>query len=163
MIASYSPDDASRLATSGSSNAPGAHTSVIDPSSTPWRTSPSRAPDSNRSVMRSLKRAQTSATRRPSPRSMPLYEVIESFQEVSHAVTLGAQVVDVLRVRDGVERDPLHDLQAESVEAAVLGRVVGHVAHRRDAEVDQDLCADAVLATVDGEAEVEVGVDRVTA
>src|SRR3954464_9121712 len=110
MTASYSPDDASRLATSGSSKAPGAHTSVSEASSTPWRTSPSRAPASKRSVMKSLKRAHTSATRSPSPRSMPLYEVIESFQEVAHAVTLGAQVVDVLRVRDGVERDPLHDL-----------------------------------------------------
>src|SRR5580765_1820954 len=111
MTASNSPDAASRLATSGSSNAPGAHTSVIDASSTPWRTSPSRAPASSRSVMKSLNRAHASATRSPSPRSIPLYEVIEPFQEVSHAVALGAQVVDVLRVGHRVERHPLDDLQ----------------------------------------------------
>src|SRR3954454_7069651 len=130
MTASNSPDAARRLATSGSSNAPGAHTSVIDASSTPWRTSPSRAPASSRSVMKSLKRAQANATRRPSPRSMPLYEVIESFQEVAHAVALGAQVVDVLRVGHRVQRNALDDLEPEPVEAAVLGRVVGHVPHR---------------------------------
>ena len=61
------------------------------------------------------------------------------------------------------ERHALDDLEAEALEAAVLGRVVGHQPHRGDAEVDEDLRADAVLAAVDGQAEVEVGVDRVAA
>ena len=38
------------------------------------------------------------------------------------------------------------------VEAAVLGRVVGDEPHGGDAEVDQDLGADAVLAAVDRQA-----------
>ena len=61
------------------------------------------------------------------------------------------------------ERHPLDDLEAEALEAAVLGGVVGHEPHRGDAEVDEDLRADAVLAAVDGQAELDVGVDGVAA
>ena len=61
------------------------------------------------------------------------------------------------------ERHPLGDLEAEALEAAVLGRVVGDEPHRGDAEVDEDLGADAVLAAVGGQAELEVGVDGVAA
>ena len=60
-------------------------------------------------------------------------------------------------------RDPLGDLEAEALEAAVLGRVVRDEPHRGDAEVDEDLRADAVLPAVDGQAELEVGVDGVAA
>src|SRR5829696_3132611 len=119
--------------------------------------------------MRSLKRPQTRATRTPSPCTMPLYrfaardgrskDVIESLQEVAHALALGPQVGDVLGVRLGLQRHALDDLEAEALEATVLGRVVGHVAQRGDAEVDEDLGADAVLPVVDGEAELDVGVD----
>ena len=44
-----------------------------------------------------------------------------------------------------------------------LRRVVGHQPHRRDAEVDEDLRADAVLARVGREAELEVRLDGVAA
>src|ERR1700737_312593 len=76
---------------------------------------------------------------------------------------LGPKVRDVLIVRRGPQRNPLDDLETESVEATVLGRVVGHEAHGRDAEIDEDLRADAVLALVDREAELDVGLDGVTA
>src|SRR5439155_13431247 len=172
MTPSNSPDAASRLATRGSSNAPGTHATVIDPSSTPWRRRPSRAPASSRSVIRSLKRAQTSATRKPSPRRSPAWrlalrvaseDVIEALQQVSHARLLGAQVADVVGVGLGLERHPLDDLEAEALEAAVLGRVVRQQTHRRDAQVDEDLGPDAVLAAVDRQAELDVGVDGVVA
>src|SRR5829696_5913541 len=98
ITASYSPDDASREAASGSSKAPGTHASVIDASSTPWRRRPSLAPASRRSVMRSLNRPQAMATRTPSPRNEPLYwftavdrrskDVIQALQEVAHALAL---------------------------------------------------------------------------
>ena len=44
-----------------------------------------------------------------------------------------------------------------------LRRVVRHQPHGRDAQVDEDLRADAVLARVDRQPELEVGVDRVAA
>ena len=61
------------------------------------------------------------------------------------------------------DRDPLDDLEAEALEAAVLRRVVRHQAHRRDAEIDEDLRADAVLTGVGREPEVLVRLDRVAA
>ena len=48
-------------------------------------------------------------------------------------------------------------------EPAVLDRVVGHEAHGRHAEVDQHLGADAVLAAVDRQALLQVGVHGVVA
>ena len=50
------------------------------------------------------------------------------------------------------ERHPLDDLEPEALETAVLRGVVRHQPHRRDAEVDEDLGADAVLAAVGREA-----------
>ena len=66
-------------------------------------------------------------------------------------------------VRHGLHRHPLDDLEAVALDAAVLRRVVRHQPHRRDAEVDEDLRADAVLARVGREAELEVGLDGVAA
>ena len=63
----------------------------------------------------------------------------------------------------GRERDPVDDLEAEAVETAVLRRVVRHEPHRGDAEVDEDLRADPVLAGVDRQAEVLVRLDGVAA
>src|SRR4051794_11427174 len=72
---------------------------------------------------------------------------VEAVQDVTHPLALRAQVALVVRVRDDLERKPLHDLEPEPFEAAVLRWVVRQHAHRRDAEVDEDLRADAVLAT----------------
>src|SRR6266536_3051294 len=84
-------------------------------------------------------------------------------QQVAHALPLGAQVAQVLGVRVSLEQHALDDLQAVAVQATVLGGVVGHQPHGGDAEVDQDLRADAVLAVVHGQAELEIGVDGVAA
>src|SRR5437763_4846301 len=146
---------------------------VMDAASTPWRSRQSRAPASRRSVMKSLKRLAAMAMRRPSPRSCPSYVVIgyrrqscrlrrrsvpndrcrasldtarsfEVLQQMAHAHLLGAQIGDVLGIGGGLERHSFDDLEAEPFEAAVLGRVVGEQAHGGDAEIDQDLGADAV-------------------
>src|SRR3546814_8002847 len=82
-------------------------------------------------------------------------DVLEALQEVAHALALGAEVCDVLRVRGDDGGHPLGDLEAEALEAAVLGRVGGDDRHRGDAEVDEDLGADAVLAAVGRQAEVD--------
>ena len=66
-------------------------------------------------------------------------------------------------VRGDVQRDPLDDLETVALEAAVLRGVVRHQPHRRDAEVDEDLRADAVLARVGREAELDVRLDGVAA
>src|SRR3954447_2763550 len=91
------------------------------------------------------------------------YSVIEALQQVPHARLLGAQVGDVLGVGCGLERHPLDDLQAEALETTVLRGVVGEEAHGGDAQVDEDLGADAVLAAVDGQTELEVGIESVEA
>ena len=82
-------------------------------------------------------------------------------EEVAHLLLLRPEVGDVLVVRHRRERHPVDDLEAEAVEAAVLRRVVRHEPHRGDAEVDEDLRADPVLARVDREPEVLVRLDGV--
>ena len=55
----------------------------------------------------------------------------------------------------------LHDSQAEAFQAVDLAGVVGHHAQLRQAQVSQDLVADAVVAPVRLEAQVHVGLDGV--
>ena len=84
-------------------------------------------------------------------------------EQVPELVLLGAQVRDVLVVRHRVQRHPLDDLEAVALDAAVLRGIVRHQPHGGDAEIDEDLRADAVLARVGREPELEVGLDRVAA
>src|SRR5205085_3672139 len=70
---------------------------------------------------------------------------------------------DVLGVGHGLAAHPLDDLQTEALETTVLGGVVGEEPHGCDAQVDEDVGADAVLPAVDREAQLEVGVDGVEA
>ena len=175
--ASTVPDCANRLATSGSSNAPGTHATVT--SAAPWSRSAFSAPAHSGSVTSRLKRAATIANRMPVASSAPSCARVLAHQpppssrrrvglgieaeQVAELVLLGAQVRDVLGGRHGLHRHPLDDLEAVALDAAVLRRVVRHQPHRRDAEVDEDLRADAVLARVGREAELEVGLDGVAA
>ena len=82
-------------------------------------------------------------------------------QRVAHAVALGTQVVLVVRVGDVLDRDLLAHRQAVALQAADLLRVVREDADRAQAEVDEDLRPDAVVAQVGGQAELEVGLDGV--
>src|SRR5258708_29775796 len=133
--------------------------------------------------MRSLNRPQAMAILSPCPSRRPAYtvlmaiqgrsrrrpdrgrsqDVVQTREQMTHAFLLGAEIVDVLRVGLRLERDPLHHLQTEAVKTTVLGRIVGQIPHGGDAKIDEDLGADAVLAAVDGKAELEVGVDGVEA
>src|SRR3984893_17149406 len=90
-------------------------------------------------------------------------EVVESGQVVAHPITLGDQVPDVLRVRPHRKRHPFDDVQPVPVEADALGRVVGEQPHRAHSQVVQDLRAQSVVASVGGQAQLEVRVDGVGA
>src|SRR5580693_8829658 len=80
---------------------------------------------------------------------------------MAHALPLRAQIGDVLRVGGSLQGDPLGDVETEALEAPVLDRIVGHEAHGGDPEVHKHLGADAVLAAVNGQALLQVGVDGV--
>src|SRR4051794_348297 len=177
--ASTAPDIANVFAVSGSSNDPGTHTSVMSSSATLQSRKPRRTPSSSRTVTWSLKRPHTTATRKPDPsrsgcsrpaattsrdidRFLDLFDT-ETIEQMAHPLSLRAQVALVVRIRDRLERHAFDDLEPEAFEAAALRRVVGHQAHRRDAEVDEDLRADAVLPAVGGQSELQVGVDGVVA
>src|SRR5262249_51282031 len=82
-------------------------------------------------------------------------------QEVSELRLLGPEVVDVARVGLDLERGARHDGDAVGLEPGDLLRVVGQQAHALDAEVAQDLGADAVVAQIFLEAELEVRLYRV--
>src|SRR3974390_1846997 len=90
-------------------------------------------------------------------------DVVEAVQQVAHPLPLRAQVGDVLGIGRRLQRHALGDVETEPLEAAVLDRVVGHEAHGGHPEVDQHLGADAVLAAVDRQALLQVGVDGVVA
>src|ERR1700722_1600752 len=186
-MASRPPGGASRWATMGISKAPGTPAMVPDDVGTPPSWSPLSTPSSSRSVIAPLNLAHTIATcgaRRVETSVSPEYDtptrdavsstapgrnsatsedVIKSLQKVSQALLLGAQVLDVLRVGVRVETHPIDDVEAEALKTAVFGGVVGHEAHLGHAEVDEDLRADAVLAAVDRQPELEVGVHGVVA
>src|SRR5665213_2540145 len=151
--------------------------------STPASSSALRAPSSRRAVIAPLNLAQTIATRNPLPPEDPsryspararneaassglsavsLLDFIESLEQVTHPFALRAQVVNVKRCRTAFEGNALNDVEAKALEAAVLDRVVGHEAHRRHAEMHQNLRAGAVLARVHRKTLLEVCVHRVT-
>src|SRR4051794_39031993 len=107
------------------------------------------------------------ACMRPAPLSVPslagvvLRRRLAELEQVAEPALLRAQVADVLEGRLGRQRDALDDLEAEAGEACVLGRVVRHQPHLADAEVAEDLRADAVAAGVGREAELEIRLDGV--
>src|SRR5687767_1167459 len=187
-MASNSPESARRLAVSGNSKAPGTQATVIEASSRPWRRSAESAPSRSDFVMVSLNRLASRAMRRPLASSRPSYVGIVGFLQVDvlgsvpgalrsqllelirvgieHEMVaelgcLGLEIIDVLHVGHRLQRHPFDDLEVVARQPAVLGGVVGHQPHGGDAEVDEDLGADAVLAGVGGEAELQVGLHRV--
>src|SRR3990172_8761479 len=81
--------------------------------------------------------------------------------EVAQFVALGLEVAPVVDVGRGHDRDALHDFEAIALEAGTLGGVVRQQANAREAQVEQDLHADAVVAAVGGEAQRLVGLDGV--
>ena len=82
---------------------------------------------------------------------------------VAHLVALGPQVGLVVGVGRRLDRHLLGDREAVALEADDLFRVVGEDADAGQAEVAEDLGADPVVAQVGGQAELEVGLDRVGA
>src|SRR5918994_3827434 len=119
-IASYLRLCASLRATTGMSNAPGARTISICLSAAPWRLSASTAPRINCSTMKSLKRAARIAKR-----------------SSRHCRSLSTVLMLSIHV--------LHHFEVEARQAVHLLRRRQY-AHPRDAEVAQNLCADAVRA-----------------
>jgi hypothetical protein len=75
----------------------------------------------------------------------------------------GLEVAGVVLVGREVNGELLDDLEAVALEADDLARVVGHEPDPADAEVKEDLGAEAVVSEVHGEAELEVGFDGVEA
>src|SRR5665213_722534 len=186
--ASTRPDAAIPRATNGSSKAPGTHDTTAAPRSQPADSSSSSAADSIRSVIPPLNSAQAKPTRSSpatsgarSTGSMELptraaaralassgrrvcsEDVIEALEEVSHALPLGTEILDAVRGGHRLDVHPLDDVEAEALQAPVLGGIVGHQAHGRHAQVDQDLGPDAVLAGVGRQSQLQVGVDGVEA
>src|SRR3954447_13796753 len=99
----------------------------------------------------------------PISESLGLGDLAELVEEVTHPVTLGAQVVDVLRVRAHRQHLASHDRQAVPLQPGPLRRIVGEQPHAPYAEVVEDLRAGAVVAGVGRQPQLEVRVDGVEA
>ena len=84
-------------------------------------------------------------------------------ERVAQLLALGVQIRLVVRVRDGPDRYLIGDREPVSLQAEDLLRVVGEDPDARQTEVDEDLGADPVVAQVGGQAELQVGVNRVEA
>lgn len=78
-------------------------------------------------------------------------------------VAFGFEVFLVVGVGGNFDGDVVHYFEAVADEADAFFGVVGEEFHFGDAEVVEDLGADAVVAGVHGEAEVEVGLEGVHA
>src|SRR5919198_5404139 len=80
---------------------------------------------------------------------------------MSEFLSFRPQVALIARRQRGLERDALDDLEPETLDPRALARVVGQQANLGQAEIDQDLRAQTVIAGVGREAEVDVGFDGV--
>src|SRR5262245_32435057 len=134
--------------------------------------SASSVPARSWSVTAWLNRASATPMRRPVPLGVACRcrgtdrrsaLALQPGQEMAELRLLGAEVLDVPRVRGDLERRARDDVDPVALEAADLLRVVREEADAAHAEVAEDLCADAVVAQILAEAELEVRLDRVEA
>src|SRR5579872_6412918 len=159
--ASARPASSTARAARGSSKAPGTHTTRggSSPSApTPRRPiasqapamrspapacdptrPPSFSPAANRLVGGSRCAAPSEAPGSATALPARVGEAAEAAQQVAEALALRPQVGEVLGVRGELDRHALDDLESETLEAPVLGGVVGHEPHGGDPEVDEDL------------------------
>ena len=84
-------------------------------------------------------------------------------EQVAHARSLRAQVRSVDLVGNRLKRNALDHVDAVHLEPEDLRRVVRHEAHRADPELLKDRRRGRVIAGVDRQAKLDVGVDRVEA
>ena len=82
---------------------------------------------------------------------------------VAHLVAFGFEILRVVLVGLELDGHLLDDLEFVPLQTDDLARVVGHEADLTDAEIKEDLCAEAVVAQVHREAELEVRLHRVVA
>src|ERR1700756_5522571 len=82
-------------------------------------------------------------------------------EQVAELIFLGLQVALVVRIRRDGDWNPFDHLEAEALQTVDLLRVVGEQPYLPDAEVVEDLAADAVVALVGRVAERFVGLDSV--
>ena len=80
---------------------------------------------------------------------------------MAELVALGLEVMEIPPVRRYLDRNPLDDLEPVRAEPDDLARVVREKPDLAEAEVRQDLRADAVIAEIGGEAELDVRLDRI--
>ena len=83
------------------------------------------------------------------------------FEQMPELLPLGRQVVGVVGAGVHHQRHPLLHLQAIAAEAGDLAGVVGEQPQPVDAEVGEDLCADAVVAQIRREAKPLIGFNGV--
>src|SRR5215470_784008 len=168
------PDLARVRAARGSSKEPGTQCTSMRSPPMPAAVKAATAPSASFFEIASLKRAATTAKRAvaeppATPRrgrgvgARPAISVRERREEMAHLLALGSEVASVGVGGRDLERHPLDDTQAVAFDADDLLRVVGQVAEVLDAEVHQDLRADAVVPKVRPEAEGMIGFHRVLA
>src|SRR5262249_34235320 len=95
--------------------------------------------------------------------AVPLTLVVQPADRVPQLVALRRQILAVLVVRLDLDRLLRDDLETESADPGDLVRCVCEHADAREPEVGGDLGADAVLARIGLEAELDVRLDRVQA
>src|SRR5205807_552386 len=149
-IARYRPLRARWLAAWGSSKEPGTQWTSMSFARMPAAEKAWVAPSTSRLVIRSLKRAATTANRVFSPRRRGARPAMsgQRGEEVPELVALRAQVPVVVRRGRRLDGDALDDLQAVRFEAHPLLRVVREQAQVLHAQIDEDLSTDPVVALV---------------
>ena len=80
-----------------------------------------------------------------------------------HFLFLGLHVLQVFLAGDDFQRNAFRDLQAVAGQGDVLGGVVGDQLQFFQSQVAQDLGADAVVALVGLESQLDIGLDGVEA
>src|SRR5207248_7496033 len=119
----------------------------------PLPQAPRPCPRPPRARLRLRRRARPASARRSLTLLEPQSLMVQSVAEL---IPLGGQIAPVLRMRRHLDRHLLRHFQPECLKPGHLLRVVRQQADGGEAELAEDLVADAPLSLVGAEAEREV-------
>src|SRR5215471_1505498 len=88
-------------------------------------------------------------------------DLFHFIKQVPQLLALGFQIVSILLIGWNLNRHLLDDAQAVAIQANDFFRVVGEEADLPDAQIQQDLGTDSIMAKVRSEAQTLIGLNRV--
>ena len=93
----------------------------------------------------------------------PAGAALDLFQEVAELGFFGAEIFFVVGTGGDLDRHPFDHLQAVAFDADNFARIVGNQPDAVQPELHEDLCADAIVAQIGLETELQIRFDGIAA